>query len=238
MTRLFFQIIFLVIIVNCVAQNSNSLQKKSESLYNEAKNYAQSGDRVKAINLLNQVLKNNPHYYMAFFGLADIYHETGERQLEREALINGLQTGSERFPKGYRFLAELLYADADYSEALKNMENYYRLKNPLTIEENHLLESCRFAVKAVGSPVDYLPENAGEAINTNEDEYWPSLNGEANTLVFTRLVSMDKDGRKLAYPQEDFYVSHKYSAGWQKAVPLGPPVNTGENEGAQCISAD
>ena len=42
----------------------------------------------------------------------------------------------------------------------------------------------------------------------------------------------------LLIPQEDFYVSHKYSAGWQKAVPLGPPVNTGENEGAQCISAD
>ena len=180
------------------------MQKKSESRYNEAKICAQSGDKAKAINLLNQVLKNDPHYYMAFFGLADIYHETGERQLEREALINGLQTGSERFPKGYRFLAELLYADADYSEALKNIENYNRLKNPLTIEENRLLESCRFAVKAVGSPVDYQPENSGEAINTSEDEYWPSLNGEANTLVFTRLITMDKDGRKLAYSTGGF----------------------------------
>jgi outer membrane protein OmpA-like peptidoglycan-associated protein len=52
------------------------------------------------------------------------------------------------------------------------------------------------------------------------------------------LLKLDKDGRKIGYPQEDFYVSRKDSSGWQKALPLGPPINTSENEGAQCISAD
>jgi len=104
--------------------------------------------------------------------------------------------------------------------------------------EKCLLESCRFAKTAVESPVSFHPENAGAAINSDEDEYWPSLNGEANTLVFTRLITKDKNGQKNNYPQEDFYVSQKDSAGWQKATPLGPPVNTSENEGAQCISAD
>ena len=238
MRRLIFSVIPLVIVVNCIAQNNNVLNKKTESLYNEAKISAQAGDRVKAIAMLNQVLKNDPQYYMAFFGLSDIYHETKERQLEREALVNGLKVSSDQFPKGYKFLAELLYADALYDEALKNMEHYSRLKNPLTLDENRLLESCRFAIKAVESPVSFHPENAGDAVNSNEDEYWPSLNGEANTLVFTRLITKDKDGKKIAYPQEDFYVSRKDSSGWQKATPLGPPVNTGENEGAQCISAD
>jgi outer membrane protein OmpA-like peptidoglycan-associated protein len=238
MRRIVFAIIVFVSACNSFAQNVSSLQKKAEALYNEAKISAQAGDRVRAIALLNQVLKSDPKFYMAFFGLADVYHETGERNLEREALINGLKTGSERFPKGYRFLAELLYADAEYADALKNMEQYRRLKNPLTIIENRLLESCSFAVKAVENPVSFHPENAGGAINTAEDEYWPSLNGEANTLVFTRLIRHDSTGRKIDYPQEDFYVSRKDSTGWQKATPLGPPVNTGENEGAQCISAD
>ena len=233
MKRFIFIIFLFILIIDCFAQN-----KKAESLYNEAKSNAQAGDKVKAIALLNQVLKNDPQYYMAFFGLADIYHETKERQLEKEALVNGLRISLDRFPGGYKFLSELLYAEAAYADALKNMEQYNRLKKPLTIEENRLLESCRFASRAIESPVAFHPENAGSAINTKEDEYWPSLNGEANNLVFTRLITQDMDGRKIAYPQEDFYVSRKDSTGWQKALPLGPPVNTGENEGAQCISAD
>ncbi|HEY3388240.1 MAG TPA: OmpA family protein [Prolixibacteraceae bacterium] len=238
MSRLILSIFLFIFFVNCFAQNNKVINKKVESLYNEAKTNAQAGDKAKAIALLNQVLRNDPQFYMAFFGLADIYHETKEHQLEKEALINGLQISSDQFPVGYKFLAELLYAEASYAEALKNMEAFNRLKKPLTTEENRLLESCRFAAKAVESPVAFHPENAGKSINTNEDEYWPSLNGEANTLVFTRLITKDAEGRKISFPQEDFYVSRKDSSGWQKALPLGPPVNTGENEGAQCISAD
>jgi len=238
MRGLIYCIILLTVAVDCFAQSKSTMNKKVESLYNEAKANAQAGDKVKAVALLNQILKNDPKYYMAFFGLADIYHETKERQLEKNALVGGLQVSSDQFPNGYKFLAELLYADASYVEAFKNIEHYARLKNAMTAEEAHLLESCRFAAKAIESPVAFHPENAGDMINTAEDEYWPSLNGEANSLVFTRLITKDKDGRKLAYPQEDFFVSYKDSSGWQKAVPLGPPVNTNENEGAQCISAD
>jgi len=238
MRKLLFMIILFVVALNGLSQNNKTSNKKVELLYNEAKTNAQAGDKVKAIALLNQVLKNDPQYYMAFFGLADIYHETQENQLEKEALVNGLRISLDRFPGGYKFLSELLYAEAAYAEALKNIEQYNRLKKPLTIEENRLLESCRFAAKAIESPVAFHPENSGEAINTTEDEYWPSLNGESNALVFTRLITKDAGGKKISYPQEDFYVSRKDSAGWQKALALGAPVNTGENEGAQCISAD
>jgi len=238
MKGLIFAMVLFVSVVACNAQKNNAGNKKTESLYNEAKITAQAGDKIKAIALLNEVLKSDPQYFMAYFGLADIYHETKERQLEREALINGLKVCHDKFAPGYKFLAQLLYADTAYTEALINIEHYNQLKSPLTAEEKRLLESCRFAVKAIGSPGPFHPENAGESINTNEDEYWPSLNAEANTLVFTRLITMDKDRKKISYPQEDFFVSKKDSVGWQNATAIGPPVNTGENEGAQCISAD
>ena len=238
MRRIILGISLFFVIFDCIAQDNNTLNKKAETLYNEAKINAQAGDKVKAISLLNQVLKTDPQYYMAFFGLADIYHETREHQLERDALINGLKISSDRFPNGYKFLAEFFYAEAAYADALKNIKHYGLLKKTLTLDENRLLESCYFAAKALETPVSFNPANAGEAINSSEDEYWPSLNGEANALVFTRLISHDNAGRKISYPQEDFYVSRKDSIGWQKAIPIGPPVNTGENEGAQCISAD
>ena len=238
MRRFSYIIIFLLIVVNVMAQNRGSSQKLSDLQYNEAKILAQNGEGQKAVSLLLKVLKNDPGYYMAWFGLADLYHESGERKLEQEALVQGLKVGSDHYPNGFRYLAAILYDQALYQEALKNMEQFKLLKNQLTLDETRLLESCRFAVKAVESPVAFKPENAGAMINSAEDEYWPSLNAEANIMVFTRLIKLDQNGRKLAYPQEDFYVSRKDSGGWQQATPLGPPINTPENEGAQCISAD
>ena len=238
MKKIFGVIILFLIGFNSIGQNAKSLSTKAQSLYNEAKVLAQAGDSRKAIEVLHRVLKNDPQFYLAWFGLADIFHETREKQLEKEALVNGLNIGSDKFPNGFKYLASLLYSEASYADALKNIEHFKSLKNQMTPDENRLLESCRFAAKAIESPVPFHPENAGAAINTSADEYWPSLNGESNTLVFTRLLKIDTNGRKLAYPQEDFFVSRKDSAGWQKAVPLGPPINTPENEGAQCISAD
>jgi outer membrane protein OmpA-like peptidoglycan-associated protein len=43
---------------------------------------------------------------------------------------------------------------------------------------------------------------------------------------------------KGATAQEDFYISRKKEGIWQTPLPLGPPINTPENEGAQSISAD
>ena len=236
--RILFFIGILFCAGNCIAQNNVAELKKVESLYTEAKISAQAGDRAKAMMLLKQIIKSDPQYYMAWFGLADIYHETKDLKQEKESLVEGLKCGSDHFPNGYKFLGELLYNEADYREALKNMEQFSRLKSPLTTAEARLLESCRFAVKAIEAPVLFHPENAGDSINSTGDEYWPGLNGEGNTVVFTRLLKTDQHGRKLAYPQEDFFVSQRDSSGWHKAIPLGPPVNTPENEGAQCISAD
>lgn len=219
-------------------QSRSSSENKVKELYNKAKNQAQLGDRDKAINFLRQALTIDSLYYMAYFALSDIYHQTGEVKFEREALINGLRTGGDYYPLGYKFLSTLLYLNGEYDDALSNIEHYSTLKRDLTVDEKQFMASCRFAYNALKSPVPFQSENAGNAINTNEDEYWPSLNGEANELVFTRLLTRDKQGQKLAYSQEDFFISVKDPNGWNKAVPVGPPINTQENEGAQCISAD
>ena len=112
------------------------------------------------------------------------------------------------------------------------------MKKSLNPAEQLLLESCQFSVLAVTHPVPFQPFNPGDSINTTAEEYWPSLNAEANKLVFTRLELKDANGLKIRIPQEDFYSSTLNTSGWSKAKPLGPPVNTEENEGAQTLSAD
>ena len=97
------------------------------------------------------------------------------------------------------------------------------------------IENCKFAVEALKNPVPFTPVNLGDSVNTTDDEYWPSITADGQTLMFTRQVST---GRSVPKTQEDFYISHLENGKWRKAVNAGYPLNTSQNEGAQTISSD
>ncbi|MBT5750552.1 MAG: OmpA family protein [Flavobacteriales bacterium] len=87
---------------------------------------------------------------------------------------------------------------------------------------------------AIHKPVAFSPENLGEQINTEMEEYLPALSIEGNTLVFTKRI-VEKDYA----PQEDFYISTRNEQGiWQEAIPYPGAINTAKNEGAFSFSAD
>lgn len=218
------------------AQNSKD-SRKIDVLYNNAKEKAQMGDRSKATELLFQILKIDSTYYRARFALADIYHEAGKSDQEIENLRKGLRISANDFPPAFKFLAQALYLRANYEEAYVNIRQYEQLKKTLDPEEMRLLKSCAFAKEAIKNPVPFNPENIGEGVNTNDDEYWPCLDAEGKQLIFTRLLKYSSDGQKLPFPQEDLFRSVKDSVKWKNSVPIAS-VNTAENEGAQCISAD
>jgi len=238
MKLLFTVVSFLLLSVVLHAQNTTAILKRTNSLYDEALSLSKQGNSLKASQLLREILKTDSTYYMAHFALADLSHEAGKPEEEILDLSKGLALSGDAYPAGFKFLAELLYKKGEYEEALRRMEHFALLKKSLNPEERLLLASCRFSVEAVKYPVAFQPTDPGDSINTSAEEYWPSLNAEANELVFTRLETRDKYGLKISKPQEDFYLSKHDSSGWHKAIPLGYPVNTDENEGAQTISAD
>lgn len=74
--------------------------------------------------------------------------------------------------------------------------------------------------------------NMGPNINTAGDEMAPYIHADNQTLYFT------SDGLP-GYGGTDLFVCRKDSAGnWSKPENLGYPINTIENEGSICISAD
>ncbi|MCX6220562.1 MAG: OmpA family protein [Bacteroidia bacterium] len=238
MRLLSFFVSFFMLSVAIHAQNTSAILKRTNSLYDEALSLSKQGNSLKASQLLREILKVDSTYYMAHFALADLAHEAGKPEEEILDLSKGLALSGDAYPAGFKFLAELLYKKGEYVEALSRMEHFALLKRSLNPEERLLLASCRFSVEAVKHPVAFRPTDPGDSINTSAEEYWPSLNAEANGLVFTRLETRDKYGLKIFKPQEDFYLSKHDSSGWSKAVPLGYPINTDENEGAQTLSAD
>lgn len=68
----------------------------------------------------------------------------------------------------------------------------------------------------------------GSNINTLEIEQSPSVTADGKTLYFVRYTN------KYSY---DIYYSTWDDTGWGKAVNIGPPINTNNNEFTCCISA-
>jgi Tol biopolymer transport system component len=76
------------------------------------------------------------------------------------------------------------------------------------------------------------PTPLGEAINTTAWEFNPCLAPDGRTLVFTSL------NRPGGFGLGDLYVSRFGPGGWDRAVSLGTPVNTADDEYHPSFSHD
>ena len=75
-------------------------------------------------------------------------------------------------------------------------------------------------------------------INTTDDEYWPSITADGQTMIFTRQPALGEKQSSNGAVQEDFYISYLSDTVWQQAFNAGAPLNTMQNEGAQTLSSN
>ena len=208
--------------------NTKTLQQ-----FEKALQYYNLQEYDNAVAEIEKLLKKSPGFVDATLLLADIYHDTGKTGLEIETLESALQYAQNALI--FLRLGKSYFSIGNYEMALKNFETYLQKPDISDIrkaEVNHITLNCRFAMDAMKKPVDFKPERLSENINTENDEYWPSVSLDGDKLVFTRLL---KPSSGLA--QEDFFISEFDSLGWGKATPI-IEINTRENEGAQALSAD
>ncbi|MBR4584711.1 MAG: OmpA family protein [Bacteroidales bacterium] len=136
------------------------------------------------------------------------------------------------------------YGIGEYASAKKYIDFFYEnadLKVYKKYDTDRLREYITFSDSAVRNPVNFRPHSVGR-INTEWDEYWPSLSADEEMLVFTRQIPLNprNPSRSQSNMHEDLFYAYrnpetgKYDAG----APLPGRINTELNEGAQCISAD
>lgn len=220
--------VWLLINLSADAQSD----KKTAKWFEEAKTAYAAKNYQQTIDVCARILKDDPGYRDAHLLLADMYGEMDSVKLEIQYLT--LAETLQQEPLIAFRLGEAHYKNGNYSEALRYYEEYSVNKN-IPEKRQFLLAckmaSCKFAINSISAPVEFNPENIGNEINTNADEYWPTPSLDGKRLVFTRLV------KGLGLPQEDFFEAQNDSGSWNEASPV-TDVNTGENEGAQTLSAD
>ncbi len=233
--------------------------KKAISAYEEALQSFNRKDYFTAVQLMKKAIKYDDEFTEAHIVLAEIYIENGDRRNAIASYENVMKIDPDFFPGLYFSLARLQMMENEFEIAKKHLEKYLTYTNlkPISISQaKRKLESCEFAIKAIKNPVPFDPVNIGENINTQYDEYWPSLTADEQTLVITRLVPKDMNNEfsgninqqnmkpdpqglsMFSSVQEDFFVSVKENDIWSKALSMGEPLNSAGNEGAQTLLVD
>jgi outer membrane protein OmpA-like peptidoglycan-associated protein/tetratricopeptide (TPR) repeat protein len=216
----------------------NTDSKRAIDSYNQAVKKYTLYDYAEAIDLLKKAIEADQNFINAYIVLAEVYTDDNQYENAVDAYKKGMAINPFYYPRGYIRQGILEFKLGRYEDSKESYTRYLELntKDSKQIETaKNGIKKCEFAINAVNNPVDFKPENLGPNINTVDDEYWPSLSADEQTLIITRLVK-----KTIAFGgmQEDFFISQKENNGWSMMKNAGYPLNTDDNEGAQTISAD
>ncbi len=155
--------------------------------------------------------------------------------------FNSALEADPKFVEIYLIVADIYMRSEQYDEAI----DYYEAFLEHDTKHPHWKETARkniaiaeFRLRSFVNPVSFEPVNLGTNINSRDDEYLPGLTVDGNTLIFTRRFPANENTIHHSPQEEDFYVSHFVNGAWTLAERMSEPVNSHDNEGAQCISQD
>ncbi|OFY24105.1 MAG: hypothetical protein A2W98_14160 [Bacteroidetes bacterium GWF2_33_38] len=237
MNKFIIILIFTIAVLSANAQHSREI---AEGLAREAKKAYQQGDNKTTERLCLEAIDVDSTFVNPYLMLMNIYYSYGYYK-ETEFYVKKLiRNNPDDYVEIYYVLANIVIQDKRYEEAIANLEKYFsyptdQLKSAQLAKK--LLLDAEFAKEAIKNPVPFAPENLGDAVNSEYDEYLPSLSVDGQMLVTTVQVPKTYEAWGEKPYQEDFFISYLNNGIWSTAQGMAE-INTLQNEGAQAISPD
>lgn len=212
------------------------VDKKAVSLYEQALVLIDAAKYRDALVVLQQAINRDDQYIDAYLSMAGIYGQLKEyRQsaatYEKAMALDPAYTADYALPYAIN-----LAGGGEFEKALQVVNTLLQKPtlHPTTKKAaEYRQKTFQFAVdyaKTKGNQTYvFSPQNLGDAVNSPESEYFPSMPIDGKLLVFTR---------RLNNFNEDFFAAEKSGTTWDKSVRLPGQINTPQNEGAQNISQD
>ncbi len=236
-------LVFLFLLIGSMVNGQGSFQteKKVQKLFEQAKYAYENRQFSKSLGILDHVLTLDSCFLDVYLLKSDIFQELDSVAPQILSIESALKIDPERNPKLYYVLGNAYYRSGKYQNAYDAYQNYLSRVDESTqfVSKAHInMKKCLGAVTLLKHPVPFKSIRLGDNINSDDDEYWPSITVDGKTIIFTRLVGANStSGAQLALAQEDFYTSQLENDIWQPSKPLAS-INTKYNEGAQTISTD
>ncbi|MBA2744825.1 MAG: OmpA family protein [Flavisolibacter sp.] len=216
--------------------DASKVNKKAIESYNKAIEKVQDGKYKDAVEALEEAIRRDAKYVDAYLSLGGIFGQLKNYQASVATYENAFKIDAN-YTFGYKLPYAINLAGlGQFQKALDEIELLLTKQNlhPNTKKAaEYRKKTFQFAVAYEKQHKDqqyvFTPINLGDAINSSESEYFPSMPVDGSQLIFTR---------RLNNFNEDFFGSRKEENTWNQAVRLNGSINTPMNEGAQNISQD
>jgi outer membrane protein OmpA-like peptidoglycan-associated protein/tetratricopeptide (TPR) repeat protein len=235
-------IVIMSLALYACAQKLSTKNKKAIKAYYSGVQYFDYRKYASAEEQFQFAIQLDPAFVEARQMLGTMYEEQKKFSQAIEQYLKVQEINPAFFPNNYFLLGNLLLKDGRYDDALINFRHFLVLpdiRSEIMTEAEAQMKNTEFAISLKNNPVPFIPVNLGPAINTPDDEFFPTLTADEEILYFTKVRPRDQFTICAHCKfEEDFYVSRKIDGKWETARPLGYPINTHGNEGAGTISPD
>lgn len=211
--------------------------KKAVKAYESAEESFMKRDYKKAYQQVLKAIVEDPNYAEAWLLQGEIGMETQDFDLAMLGYEKSLACDSMVFPPAAITLARLYDRQGSYKREVALLRWYQSKKFPQAANNatvTEMLELATFRDNAISHPVAFTPENLGDAVNTNDDEYVNMLSFDGTQLLFTRKMPMGN-----GYQKEFLYISQWEGQQWTEPQLLAfADFPQDVDPGAAFISAD
>ncbi len=248
-TTLFISVLFFILFdFSGYAQKLTTKSKKAANFFKEGEHFFSMDQFERAKSPLNQAIQKDPDFLEAYLLLSEVYYAQEDYQNQANLLETVINKDSTFYVFSYYSLGIANFHLDKFDEALKWFNKYYIKTSNVKSKQkvDSWIKKTLFVKVAKENPRNIDAVNLGGNVNTINNEYWPSITADDQTLVYTVLVPREQAllnkpfvPSMANYYHEDFYKAVKDHTGeWNKGKALTAPINTDSNEGAQTLSAD
>jgi len=179
--RLAITVLSLLFTFQASAQNYVTKKTASAKLLkvvSKAQDNLMRGEFAKANAGFDKVLSKEPRFIDIYLFKADALISLERPEEAEQSYKKVIEIDPDYKPKVFYALARLQERMGNYGEAHKNYETYltYPFKEDLFKDKiKRFSANAKFAEHALKNPKPFKPRNMGAAVNTSNDEYWPSI---------------------------------------------------------------
>ncbi|MDR1182199.1 MAG: OmpA family protein [Bacteroidales bacterium] len=219
---------------------STSTNKKAIKEFKKAYKELSNRNFTEAIAYGKIAVKEDPSFVEAYTLIAESYSLLRDCEQSCFYYQKVFNIDADHAPRIYLAAAYEYMNCGNPEQAVKYFEIFFAKRPSGESGGNYSsYELCLWRAKIMKDSLLITPQNMGKNINSSWSEYLPTLTADESELIFTVRRPADSKTKCLnCKEEEDFYISRKINGEWSKRTPVGRPINTPYNEGAQCISPD
>ncbi len=230
----------LFFVSNCFADGPDKIKMaKAKLKYNEQ-------DYNGALKLYREAAEKSPADAEVNYNIAECYIQLKDNE-NVVVYLEKVKATNDKLEKMLYFQLGRAYQEVGKpQEALTAYETFYNVKGIDKADAEQAIfykKQCQTAIELTQKPVNVRITNMGKNINSEVNDYHPTVTADGKTMILTSRRGDGKSQKKDPSDNgfyEDIFISHfnDTTREWEKAEPILGGLNTDGHDAANSITAD